>query len=233
MRILAFRHVPLEHLGRIEPALVGRGIGIDYADLYLPGAIAPDPTRYDGLIFMGGAMSVNDGLLYLEREARWIAQAVEAGRPVLGVCLGAQLIAKALGAPVYPNPVKEIGWFEIELTGEGAADPLFAGAAPRETVFQWHGETFDLPPGACRLATSPACRHQAFRIGSNAYALQFHLEVTPEMIADWCAQDANCGDLREVRAPIDNAHNAARLTELAQQVFGRWCDLLAIQSPHR
>ena len=229
MRVLAFRHVPFEHLGRIEPELERRGIGIDYADLYQPGAAAPDPARYDGLIFMGGAMSVNDGLPYLEREARWIAQAMEAGRPVLGVCLGAQLIAKALGARVYRNPVKEIGWFEIELTGEGAADPLFAGAAQRETVFQWHGETFDLPPGARWLASSPACRHQAFRIGDSAYALQFHLEVTPEMIADWCSQDLNCGDMREVRTPIDYAYNAARLAALAQQVFGRWCDLLAIQ----
>ena len=229
MRVLAFRHVPFEHLGRIEPELVRRGIGIDYADLYQPGAAEPDPARYDGLIFMGGAMSVNDGLPHLEREARWVAQAVEAGRPVLGVCLGAQLIAKALGASVYRNPVKEIGWFEIELTGEGAADPLFAGVGPRESVFQWHGETFDLPPGARWLASSTACCHQAFRIGSSAYALQFHLEVTPEMIADWCSQDMNCGDMREVRGPIDSAHNAARLTALAQQVFGRWCDLLAIQ----
>ena len=229
MRVLAFRHVPFEHLGRIEPELVRRGIGIDYADLYQPGAAEPDPARYDGLIFMGGAMSVNDGLPHLEREARWIAQAVEAGRPVLGVCLGAQLIAKAMGARVYRNPVKEIGWFEIEVTGEGAADPLFAGVGPRETVFQWHGETFDLPPGARWLASSTACCHQAFRIGSSAYALQFHLEVTPEMIADWCSQDMNCGDMREVRGPIDSAHNAARLTALAQQVFGRWCDLLAIQ----
>ena len=232
MRVLAFRHVPFEHLGRIEPELVRRGIGIDYADLYQPGAAAPDPARYDGLIFMGGAMSVNDGLPYLGREAGWIAQAVEAGRPMLGVCLGAQLIAKALGARVYPNPVKEIGWFEIELTGEGAADPLFAGAAQRETVFQWHGETFDLPPGARWLASSPACRHQAFRVGSSAYALQFHLEVTPEMIAEWCAQDLNCGDLREVRTLIDNGHNSARLEALALQVLGRWCDLISLQSPH-
>jgi GMP synthase-like glutamine amidotransferase len=232
MRVLAFRHVPFEYLGRIEPELERRGIGIDYADLYQPGAESPDPARYAGLIFMGGPMSVNDGLPYLEREARWIAQAVEAGRPVLGVCLGAQLIAKALGARVYRNPVKEIGWFAIELTGEGAADPLFAGAGPRETVFHWHGESFDLPAGAQCLASSANCRHQAFRVGSSTYALQFHLEVTPEMIADWCTQDANCADMREVQTPIDSAHNAARLAELSRQVFGRWCELLAIQLPH-
>jgi GMP synthase-like glutamine amidotransferase len=226
MRVLAFRHVPFEHLGRIETELVRRGIGIDYADLYQPGAPTPDPARYDGLIFMGGPMSVNDGLPYLEREAGWIAEAAAAGRPVLGICLGAQLIAKALGARVYPNAVKEIGWFEIELTPEGAADPLFAGAAPRETVLQWHGETFDLPPGATWLVTSAACRHQAFRVGPRIYALQFHLEVTPEMIEDWCAQDVNRGDLSEVRTPIKPALHAARLTALAQQVFGRWFELL-------
>lgn len=230
MRILAFRHVPFEHLGHIGTELERRGIGFDYADLYQPGAMAPDPARYDGLVFMGGPMSVNDPLPYLEREARWIAEAVAARQPVLGVCLGAQLIAKALGARVYPNAVKEIGWFEIELTAEGAADPLFAGAAPRETVLQWHGETFDLPPGATWLASSAACRHQAFRAGANAYALQFHLEVTPEMIEDWCAQDANRSDVRELRAPIDAARNAARLASLARQVFGRWCELLAIAS---
>jgi len=229
MRVLVFRHVPHEGLGHIESELVRRGIAIDYADLYQPAAAAPDPSLYDGLIFMGGPMSVNDGLPYLEREARWIAQAVEARRPVLGVCLGAQLIAKALGARVYPNPIKEIGWFEIGLTGEAADDPLFAGVGPRETVFQWHGETFDLPHGARLLASSAACRHQAFSVGSSTYGLQFHLEVTPEMIADWCSQDLNCGDMREVRTPIDYAYNAARLAALAQQVFGRWCDLLAIQ----
>jgi GMP synthase-like glutamine amidotransferase len=232
MRVLAFRHVPHEHLGRIEPELVRRGIGIDYADLYLSAALDPDPALYDGLIFMGGPMSVNEGLPYLDREADWIAQAVKARRPVLGVCLGAQLIAKALGARVYPGRAKEIGWFDVDFTHETAGDALFSGAGPRETVFQWHGETFDLPPGARWLASSAACAYQAFSAGSGTYALQFHLEVTPEMIADWCYQDSHCGDLREVTAPIDPELNAPRLAVLAKQIFGRWCDSLSIQSPH-
>ena len=227
MRVLVFRHVPQEHLGRIERELLNRGIGIDYADLYQPGACAPDPSLYSGLIFMGGPMSANDPFPYLEVETRWIRAAAQAGRPVLGVCLGSQLIARALGGRVYPNPVKEIGWFEIELTAEGASDPLFAGSAPREMVFQWHGETFDLPPGARLLATSADCAHQAFGVGPGVYGLQFHLEVTPEMIAEWCRQDALCGDLREARTPIDAVYNTVRLTALAAQVFGRWCDLLA------
>ncbi|MGA9623052.1 MAG: hypothetical protein WBQ65_01170, partial [Bryobacteraceae bacterium] len=144
----------------------------------------------------------------------------------LGVCLGAQLIAKALGAKVYRNPVKEIGWFEIHFTGAAARDPLFAGVGPSETVFHWHGETFDLPPGAERLAYSEACRNQAFRFAAGVFGLQFHLEVTPAMIEDWSAQDANCGDVRELATPIDPRQNAARLALLSSVVFGRWCDLL-------
>ena len=226
MRVLAFRHVPFEHLGLIEPALNSRGVAFDYADLYVDGAPVPKPEDYAGLIFMGGPMSANDALPWLAREIRWIEQAVRRGQPVLGVCLGAQLIAKALGARVYRNPAKEIGWFDVEFTPDAARDHLFAEAASRELVFHWHGETFDLPAGSVHLAFSDACRHQAFRVGQYAYGLQFHLEVTPAMIDDWCRQDANCGDVRELSGPLDPQRNAARLRVLSHFVFGKWCDLL-------
>jgi GMP synthase-like glutamine amidotransferase len=137
------------------------------------------------------------------------------------------LIAKALGARVYRNPVKEIGWFPVEWTPAAACDPLFAGLSAPETVFHWHGETFDLPPGAEWLARSEACAHQAFRVGANVYGLQFHLEVTPEMIADWVTQDQNSPDVRELDAPIDPHANALRLQQLATQVFTRWADLVS------
>jgi GMP synthase-like glutamine amidotransferase len=225
-RVFAFRHVPFEDLGLIRAPLEERGISIEYADLYRPGAPVPDVTQAAGLIFMGGPMSVNDDLPYLRQELRLISQAAELQRPILGVCLGAQLIAKALGAKVYRNAVKEVGWFEIHLTGAAARDPLFAGLGPAETVFHWHGETFDLPPGAEWLAWSKACRNQAFRAGAGVYGLQFHLEVTPATIEDWCAQDANCGDVRELNSPIDPRQNAARLAALSTVVFGRWCDYL-------
>ena len=123
--------------------------------------------------------------------------------------------------------MKEIGWFDIHMTSAAAADPLFAGIAGPETVFHWHGETFDLPRGSLLLARSERCEHQAFRAGANVYGLQFHLEVTPEMVADWCRQDANCGDVRELDGPIDAHANAERLRELARTVFGRWCGLVA------
>ena len=226
MRILVFRHVEFESLGWIEPALAARGISIDYADLYRPAAPLPSLDRYAGMIFMGGPMSANDPLDYLAWESRAIAQALERNLAILGVCLGAQLIAKTLGARVYPNGRKEIGWFDIHFTPAAARDPLFHGLSGPETVFHWHGETFDLPEAAVSLAWSEACRQQAFRYGSRAWGLQFHLEVTPAMVADWCRQDANCGDLRELDVlPPPSAH-AERLKALSDLVFGRWCETL-------
>ncbi|HYW43228.1 MAG TPA: type 1 glutamine amidotransferase [Bryobacteraceae bacterium] len=226
MRVLAFRHVPFEGAGRIETVLASRGISLEYVDLCRPGAPPPDASTADALIFLGGPMSVNDPLPHLRREMDLIVEAAGRNQPVLGVCLGAQLIAKACGARVYRNPLKEIGWFDILLTEAGAADPLFAGVRETETVFHWHGETFDLPAGAAWLARSERCRHQAFRIGDSIYGLQFHLEVNPAMIADWCLQDENCGDVRELDAPLDPAPNQDRLEALSGLVFGRWCDLL-------
>ena len=231
IEVYAFRHVGFEHLGLIAPALQSRGLAVQYVDMFDG---APPPERIGdaaGLIFMGGPMSANDDLPYLRAELALIEQAAQAGTPVLGVCLGAQLIAKALGARVYRNPVKEIGWFPVWWTPAAASDPLFTGLSAPETVFHWHGETFDLPPAAEWLARSEACAHQAFRVGTNVYGLQFHLEVAPEMISDWVTQNQNCGDVRELDAPIDPHANALRLRELAHLVFGRWADLLAARTP--
>jgi GMP synthase-like glutamine amidotransferase len=230
MHVLAFRHVPFEGLGHIQPALESCGVGVEYVDLYREGGAAPDPApdlaAAAGLIFMGGPMSVNDGLPYLERETAILQGALERGQPVLGVCLGAQLLARAAGARVYANARKEIGWYDIFRTPAGGDDPLVGQLEPCQTVFHWHGETFDLPAGAEWLAFSDACRHQAFRLGSNAYGLQFHLEVTPEMIADWQQQDVNCGDVCELHAPLDAERDAARLADCARRVFGRWAALV-------
>lgn len=226
MRVVAFRHVPFEGLGLIQQVLEERGVAIQFADLYVPGAPLPDTEGAAGLIFMGGPMSVNDGLSYLEQEMEYIRKAGEGGQPVLGVCLGAQLAAKALGSRVFRNPVKEIGWFAVHPTEAAREDSLFSGMGDSEVVFHWHSETFDLPRGATLLACSEHCRNQAFRLASRVYGLQFHLEVTPEMIADWCEQDANCGDVRELDSLPDPYYNAARLGELSRMVFGGWAELL-------
>jgi GMP synthase-like glutamine amidotransferase len=212
-------------LGLIEPALRLRHIEVDYADLYQPGAATPDIGRYDALIFMGGPMSANDDLPFLRQEMTFIRQAIARRQPILGICLGSQLIARAMGATVRRNSAKEIGWYGLQFTPAAAGDRLFDELA-QETVFHWHGETFDLPPGAELLASSNLCHHQAFRAGEHVYGLQFHLEVTPEMIADWCLQDENCGDVRGLEAAINPSFNAARMAALSAQVFGKWCELL-------
>ena len=221
MRVVAFRHVPFEGAGRLGTALAERGIELQYTDLYRPDAAGPEMGGAAGVIVMGGPMSVNDDLPWLRREQRLVERAIGDGIPVLGICLGAQLLAQSLGAKVYRNPVKEIGWFQVYFTHAARHDRLFAGLEGEETVFHWHGETFDLPPGAVLLASSKACRHQAY-CRDNVYGLQFHLEVTPEMVADWCTEDVNCGDVRELDGMPDPACNEGRMGELAQLIFGRW-----------
>jgi GMP synthase-like glutamine amidotransferase len=215
-KVLAFRHVPSESLGRIADSLEEHDIACEYVDLYRDGG-RPDARAADGFIFMGGPMSANDDLPYVLQELDLIGEALSLGLPMLGVCLGSQLIAKALGARVYQNDVSEIGWYPIQWTAAAARDRLHQGLEAPETVFHWHGETFDLPPGAELLASSEVCRNQAYRVGMNVYGLQYHLEVTPEMLDDWRT---------EIATPIDPHANAARLKELATQVFGRWCDLV-------
>jgi len=226
VKVLTFRHVPFEDVGYIGPLLRERDIACDYADLYQDGAQIPDIASYGGLIFMGGPMSANDPLPYLQQERSLISQAAERGQPMLGICLGSQLIARALGAEVHRNREKEIGWFDIHFTEAASDDALFRDIRGPETVFHWHGETWELPPGAELLAWSRACRNQAFRVGRDIYGLQFHLEVTPAMIEDWQIQDQNCGDVRELSAPLDPHANRARQEELSKVIFGRWCGRL-------
>jgi GMP synthase-like glutamine amidotransferase len=228
MHVLAFRHAPLEGIGTIAAALARHGVACRLGGRALAGAglqsrLLPDTS---GLILMGGPMSANDDLPWIPHEIAAIQEAVRRGIPVLGVCLGSQLIARALGARVYRNPQKEIGWFPLHWTPAASTDPLFHGFSGPETVFQWHGETFDLPPGAEHLAYSAACRHQAFRVGGNVYGIQFHLEVTSQIVADWLRQDAACGDLREATAAVDPHAHALRLAAVAATVFDRWCRLL-------
>jgi GMP synthase-like glutamine amidotransferase len=225
MRVLAFRHVPFEGLGLIEPVLRAHRMEVEYADLYQAGAALPDIDAYDAFIFLGGPMSVNDDLPDLCHEMECIRQAMAQRQPILGICLGAQLIARASGARVRRNTAREIGWYGLHFTEAAGGDRLFHGLS-QETVFHWHGETFDLPHGAELLASSDLCRNQAFRLGEQVYGLQFHLEVTPEMIADWCVQDENCGDVRELESVIDPYFNTTRLAELSSEVFGRWCETI-------
>jgi len=178
MRAHCLQHVPFEGLGCIESWLVAAQYEITYTQLF-EAADLPEPGAVDLLVALGGPMSVNDEAEFpwLAPEKRFIRRAIEAGTPVLGICLGAQLIANALGARVSRNREKEIGWFPVDaMPTDGAAPFRFP---PTTEVFHWHGETFDLPAGAIRLARSAGCENQAFQLGRSTLALQFHLETTP------------------------------------------------------
>ncbi|HMO52715.1 MAG TPA: type 1 glutamine amidotransferase [Kiritimatiellia bacterium] len=179
MNTCILQHVSFEGPALIADLLAARGWGKRVVPLY-KGAPLPGVSDFDLLVVMGGPMSVNDEAEFpwLVAEKSLIREAIAADKAILGVCLGAQLIASALGARVYANAQKEIGWWPIEPVAPNVAG-VFA-FPPNLTVFHWHGETFDLPEGAVHLARSVACEHQAFQIGHRIIGLQFHLETTPE-----------------------------------------------------
>ena len=173
------QHVPFEGLGSIDYWLQSMRAGVTATRLFEDPAL-PDVDDLDLLVIMGGPMSVNDEqeFPWLAAEKEFISKAIEKGKAVIGICLGAQLIANALGAAVYPNREKEIGWFPV--TAEPVSDTEDVFTFPQELLaFHWHGETFDLPEGATRLVRSAACENQAFQLGKRVIGLQFHLETTP------------------------------------------------------
>ncbi len=186
MRALVLQHIACETPGEYEEVLRERGFKIHRVELDESEPL-PEWRDADAIVAMGGPMSVNDEaeLPWLTDEKRLIAEAVRGGVPYWGVCLGVQLLAAGLGARVYPGPEPEVGLMTVLLTEEALADPVFA-RLPRELLtLQWHGDTFDLPDGAVRLAGSDAYPNQAFRWGANAYGVQFHLEVSAEMAEEW------------------------------------------------
>ncbi|OGW55083.1 MAG: hypothetical protein A2Z60_00260 [Nitrospirae bacterium RIFCSPLOWO2_02_42_7] len=184
---LVLQHIGCEDLGTIEQAMIHRGISYRYVRLFDGDPLPEDIKNYSGLIILGGPMNVyeEDVYPYLKGEDILIKEAVKRRIPVLGICLGGQLIAKATGAKVNKGAKKEIGWYDLLLTPGGKADKVFKNSPERLTVFQWHGDTFDIPSDATHLAGSVLFPNQAFRIGDNIYGLQFHLEVTQKMISRW------------------------------------------------
>jgi GMP synthase-like glutamine amidotransferase len=218
MSIAVVRHVPYEDLGWIAQAVDRAGLHVRYFDAFSDAGV-PDPAGHEAVILMGGPMSANDDLPWIEPELDMIRRAASAGRPVLGICLGSQLIARAMGAAVRRNTRQEIGWFPLHWTPAAADDPLFHDLPNPLTTFHWHGDTFDIPAGAEWLASSELTRNQAFRYGSNIYALQFHAEVTAPMIADWCERS------RLPATPDPNLHTAEQ-EQLAATIFDRWTALV-------
>lgn len=224
---LVLRHDPMIHLGNLEPVLREHGYAVRYVDTQVDDVSALDPATADLVVVLGGEMGAYEAEQFpeLADEIALLRRRLDAERPVFGVCLGAQLMASALGSAVYRGPTNEIGYRSVEPTDAGAASPLrhFSGVP----VMQWHSDTFDLPERVTRLAGSPQYGNEAFGIGSWALAVQFHPEVTEQMHEEWlqssAAEVAAEGlDADTLRA--DRARYSARMQEASARMFSEWLD---------
>ena len=233
-RILVCQHVPHEILGTLNPLIKQAGFRIKYINFGRHPLEQPNLDSYDGLIVLGGPMNVDEVEKHphLVTEMHLIEQAIQKDIPILGVCLGAQLMAKVLGASVSRNPEREIGWYDVSLTENGCVDPLFKSFQKVEKIFQWHGDTFDIPSSAIHLASTPTCTGQAFRYGDRVYGFQFHLEVDEAMIDRWLKVPANQQelDLCGGKIHIDEIRRLTpryiqRLKELSGYTFGAFLNL--------
>jgi GMP synthase (glutamine-hydrolysing) len=242
-RLLVLQHVVHELLGTLNPLLKRAGFRLRYVNFARHPDAQPSLDGYDGLVVLGGPMSVNDTdrLPYLITEMKLIEEALRRDLPVLGICLGAQLIAKTLGARVYPNKEKEIGWYDVSPTDKAQADPLLGAFRRTEKIFQWHGDTFDIPRSTLHLAFSSLCAHQAFRYGTSVYGLQFHLEVDEPMIYRWLRVAENKREVIALGGAIDperihreTPQHIKRLQELSGCVFTQFIELFgAEKKTHR
>ena len=233
-RLLVLQHIACEPPAAFEDELRSRGLDLVRVELDA-GEPLPDWREFPAIVVMGGPMGA-----YEEGEHPWLAgekrllgEAVEADVPVWGVCLGAQLLAGALGARVYPGEQPEVGLLPVELTPAASSDPVFGEAPSSFPTLQWHGDTFDLPEGATLLASSPAYPNQAFRVG-RSYALQFHIEVSLELATEWAGVPAYAQSLEATLGPgaLDGllagvAEHADVTLPLARRLFGSWLERVA------
>ncbi|AQR73528.1 glutamine amidotransferase [Sphingomonas sp. LM7] len=223
--VAAIRHIAFEDLGFFEAPLLRAGYTVRYYDAGTDDLATIDPLATPLLVVLGGPMGVYEEDIhpFLTQELQLIATRIAAGKPILGICLGAQLIARAAGGRVYPGPAKEIGFAPISLTSEGAASPL-GYVAPDQPVLHWHGDTFDLPEGATLLASTDAYANQAFAIGANVLALQFHLEAgagIERWLTGHAGEIASAGLDPETLRQGAKLH-AASLTQVADRVLTPW-----------
>ncbi len=229
-KALAIRHVAFEDLGMLEERLTRRGFDIRYCEAGVDDFATLDPVADDLLVVLGGPIGADETESYpfLAPEIRFIERRLAAIRPVLGICLGAQLMARALGARVYPGPAKEVGWAPLALTAAGAASALRHLAPEKTSVLHWHGDTFDLPNGADLLASTAVCRNQAVAIGSHALALQFHAEVTAKGLERWfighTAEIAGIAGLTVPKLRDETARSAPPLAIQGPLCFDAWLD---------
>lgn len=231
--VAIWRHTADESPGTLADAFDAAGVPWQLHDVWREQQNVFSPGDWSGLVVLGGPMGVHDTAEYpfLSDEIVWLRAAVAAELPVLGICLGAQLLARALGAAVTTSPVREIGWYEVQFTAAAAEDRLWSAAPPHATLFQWHADSFAFAAGAVPLALGSGCPAQAFRYGRNAYGIQFHLEITSGTIDRWLDEPAGCAELARIpeidpaaiRRDIPRRLPAAQ--RLAAEVFGQFAAL--------
>lgn len=227
--VLIFRHVDCEGPGYLQSFLDNHGVPGRLVCVDAGEAVPADPGACAGLVFMGGGMSVNDDLDWMAREIALIRTALARGIPVLGHCLGGQLIARALGATVGPNPARELGWHPVRRRDNAAARHWFGEDEAQLEVFHWHGETFAIPDGAVPLLGSAFCENQAF-VRGRALAMQCHIEMTAPMVREWATRFSDqiahpTDSIQSADAMLENLdERVARLHALADRVYTRWIE---------
>jgi GMP synthase (glutamine-hydrolysing) len=245
-RALVFQHTPTEGPERVATLLASRGLTLEVRALYrgepVPGDLRPD----EALVLMGGPMGVGDvgdrRYPFLADEIALLTRLVARDAPILGICLGAQLLAAGAGARVYPNtrpgpdgapvPAREVGWGAVDFL-KSEDDPVLAGIGPRALMLHWHGDTFDLPAGAVHLASTPICRHQAFRLGRRQFGFQFHCELPAETVASWVREDADFvraanGEGGGARILADTERHHAASLPTWDRLLGNAIDLMLV-----
>ena len=234
-RLLVFQHVAAEPLGTLDRLIRRRGHRIKFVNFERHPDTEPNLERYRGLVVLGGPMNVEDRAhrAHLDTELRAIEAALKQDKPVLGICLGAQLLAHVLGAPITRHHQAEIGWYDVAPTEAGRSDPVLGALGTGRPVFQWHNYTFELPHGARHLARSGTCENQAFSYGSNAYGFQFHLEADRPLIERWLGMPRYREEMRAAALEQDEESIRARtgveidaMQHVAETVFNAFLDLV-------
>jgi GMP synthase (glutamine-hydrolysing) len=232
---VAIRHVAFEDLGLLAPILVRNGWTVSYVEAPTDDLSCPDIELADLLIVLGGPIGVYESVSYpfLSREITLLERRLAKGQSTLGICLGSQLMAAALGARVFPGPTKEIGWGRLKLTNEGRKSCLNPLDDADSAVLHWHGDTFDLPDGAIRLASNAHYDNQAFAYGAKALAVQFHIEADPTLLEGWYVGHA--AELMATKIPICDLRTATASIETrarlqADRISSEWLGGLAVNA---
>jgi len=226
MTVLILRHMPDTPLGLFEKVLAQYGQSVTFIDVPDGQRFLP-PSDIAGMVILGGSMSVCDvdSLPYMQHELAFIQDVIEADKPVFGICLGAQLLSKALGGEVRKNPVKEIGWTPIELSAAGQTDPILSQLPNHTPQFQWHEDTYSLPKNAVHLARTSHCSQQAFRYKQNVYGVQFHPEVTSEFIQTWLQTSSSVSAEEKQAIWKETQTHYNNRQALSWAMFQAFCDL--------